>query len=287
MASAAQQAVTVEQVAPGVVLATFNRPRVLHAFNAALYDGLRDCIYAFSSNPDQSILVITGSGPYFSSGADLTDIVSPEDGFLPLARAFSACPKLIIAAVNGPAIGVGLTLITHCDLVFASETATFMAPFLSLGLVPEFCSSWTLPTTLGPALAHDVLFAERKLTAQEALLHGLVSRVISAPASVKDEAINVAKGILAKPLAAESIPIFKKLLQGPRKAILQKAFDDEFKELMTRFTNGDPFRAAMQRNHLKPGKLFLRVIVTSATQTDHKTCPVCFAGKTPSVEPKL
>ena len=104
------------------------------------------------------------------------DDVPPVIRFL---NAVSTCPKPLIAAVNGPAIGVGVTLLLHCDLIVVAETATFSTPFVQLGLVPEAASSLLLPATVGMAVANDMFLANRVLDANEALTFGLASRVFT------------------------------------------------------------------------------------------------------------
>src|SRR5262249_14117554 len=83
-------------------------------------------------------------------------------------------PKPIVAAINGPAVGVGVTLIPHCDIAYASKHASFMTPFARIGFVPEFVSTLTLREIVGPSLANEMLLACKRVTAQEALQHGLV-----------------------------------------------------------------------------------------------------------------
>ena len=123
---------------------------------------------------------------------DQGDATPPVLRFL---TAISHCPKPVIAAVNGPAIGVGVTMLLHCDLVMAAAGATFSTPFVQLGLVPEAGSSMLLPAAVGMAVANEMLLAGRVLDATEAVNFGLASRVFSSAdllGKVHATAINVA-----------------------------------------------------------------------------------------------
>jgi enoyl-CoA hydratase/carnithine racemase len=119
-------------------------------------------------------------------------------------NAISSCPKPIIASVNGLAIGVGLTMLLHCDLVYAGESALLSAPFVSLGLVPEAASSLLLPQAVGPAVANDIFLTGRRLTAQEAHDYGLVSRVFP------DDALAEGVAEIAQNVAASSPTALKR-----------------------------------------------------------------------------
>ena len=125
---------------------------------------------------------LPGEGDYFTSGNDLQDFARGADGDGPppvvqFLHAIASCEKPLIAAVNGPAIGVGLTMLLHCDLVYAARGATLSAPFVKLGLVPEAASSLLLPEAVGQAVANDIFMPGRALSADEALQFGLVARV--------------------------------------------------------------------------------------------------------------
>lgn len=161
---------------------TFNRPDKKNAITQDMYQAMADAVNAYGVDDEIRALMFTGNGDYFTSGNDLQDFASGPrgDGLPPVVQflhAIKDCPKPLIAAVNGPAIGVGLTLTLHCDLVYAAGSATFAAPFVKLGLVPEAASSMLLPAIIGMAAANDVFMTGRSLTSEEALRMGLVSRV--------------------------------------------------------------------------------------------------------------
>lgn len=165
-----------------VTTLTISRPSKRNAITQAMYGAMAAALNDYAQTDDVRAFVITGAEDYFTAGNDLQDFSTadpnaenpPVEQFL---KAISTCPKPVIAAVNGPAIGVGLTMLLHCDLVFASKTATFNAPFVKLALVPEAASSLLLSASVGMAVANDILLAGRVLTADEAHGYGLLSRV--------------------------------------------------------------------------------------------------------------
>ena len=161
---------------------TINRPAKKNALTQAMYAAMADAITLYAGGGAARALVITGTGDMFTSGNDLSDFSTggADDGVPPVARFLQAikdCPKPLIAAVNGGAIGVGLTMLLHCDLVYAGESAVLSAPFVGLGLVPEAASSLLLPAAVGMAMANDIFLTGRRISAQEALDCGLVARV--------------------------------------------------------------------------------------------------------------
>ena len=179
---------------------TISRTDKKNAITKAMYTAMADAILAYSEDDNARALVITGAGDMFTSGNDISDFTTELTGNEkpPVVRFLDAlreCPKPIIAAVNAHAIGIGLTMLLHCDLVYAHEKATFSAPFVKLGVVPEAASSILLPQAVGMAVANDILLAGRTLNAKEALDFGLASRVFNDTeysASVKELAQQIA-----------------------------------------------------------------------------------------------
>ncbi|NWU69824.1 ECI2 isomerase, partial [Pterocles burchelli] len=166
----------------------FNRPDKKNAINHKMY---REIIKALeeAGKDDSTIAVITGNGDYYSSGNDLSNFghTQPgavekmaEDGAVLLKEFvghFIDFPKPLIAVVNGPAIGICVTLLGLCDVVYASDRATFHTPFGQLGQSPEGCSSYLFPKIMGLAKANEILLFNKKLTAAEACAQGLVTEV--------------------------------------------------------------------------------------------------------------
>ena len=169
-----------------VTTVTITREDKKNAITQAMYGAMADAIELYGETDTARALILTGAGDMFTAGNDLRDFSVQGDGTSeavpPVGRFLNAirdCPKPLIAAVNGPAIGIGLTMLLHCDLVYAGQSATFSAPFVKLGLVPEAGASILLPASVGMAVANDILLAGRVLTADEAHNYGLAARVFA------------------------------------------------------------------------------------------------------------
>ena len=195
------------------------RPEKKNAFTQDMYRGLSDAIDKAQNNPDIRCIVITGASGVFTAGNDLEDFL--KDGTSDAPRTSNATKflyslahnaKPIIAAVDGVAIGIGTTMLFHCDYVLASTTATFSTPFINLGLVPEGASSLLMPRTMGHQRAFAMLVMGRKFSAEEAREAGFVN-VVVAPGHTEAEARKVAREICALP--AEAVAISRKLLRLP------------------------------------------------------------------------
>ena len=203
-----------------VMTITFNRPAQKNAITHAMYAAVADALEEAEKNDAVRAVIFTGAGDAFTAGNDLGDFMKPfPDGKPPVWRFLeniSTAEKPIIAAVNGPAVGVGLTMLLHADLSFASTAATFKAPFTLLGLVPEAASSLLLTESLGVALANDILLASRELSAEEALAAGLVSRLFE-PAQLQSETRAVAERVAS--FAPNAMRESKRLIRGDRTRI--------------------------------------------------------------------
>ena len=193
--------------AQGIALVTLNLPGVRNAMTAELTAAWVDVMNALVADRNLRVAIVTGSGPAFRSGADLSwldqgsvDENTPDrlrEKMLPFYRAwltprFLSIP--VLAAVNGPAVGAGLCLALSCDLRYASPTATFSAPFTKLGTHGGMGASWLLPEVIGLPRAREMLYTGRVVDAEEALGWGLVSEVSD---DVLDRALEVAGEIAA------------------------------------------------------------------------------------------
>ncbi|CAH2002926.1 unnamed protein product [Acanthoscelides obtectus] len=167
----------------GVRIIKLNRPGKKNAMSPAMYKQITELLNEDSTNDSIVITIITGNGDYFSSGNDMKlamelldkdRLAVVED----MVNAFISYPKPVIAIVNGPAIGIGATVVACCDVVYASDTATFSTPFVHLGLVAESTASFSYPFIMGRSKASEMLLLGEKLTAQEAYHFGLVSKII-------------------------------------------------------------------------------------------------------------
>jgi 2-(1,2-epoxy-1,2-dihydrophenyl)acetyl-CoA isomerase len=176
----------------GLATVTLNRPEALNAWNGELGTELLEAVQRVGSDADVRTVVITGAGRAFSSGADLKDPgggSSRPDGrpdvyrvlterYHPIMHAVREMPKPVIAAVNGPAAGIGCSLALCCDLIVAVESSYFLLAFAKIGLVPDGGSSMLLPTRVGFARAMELSLLAERLPAAKALEWGLINRVV-------------------------------------------------------------------------------------------------------------
>lgn len=180
----------------GVAVLTLRRPEVLNALDAGLKAALAEAITELAA-PRYRAVVLTGAGRAFCAGADVAEMdlnTSPSVSRTRMATLLStvclplaALEKPVIAAVNGPAFGIGLSLALACDVIHAADTATFSCAFTGIGLVPDGGALYHLPRRVGLPAAKDLVFSSRRLDAAEALAIGLVDRVVPA-AELRDRA---------------------------------------------------------------------------------------------------
>ena len=173
------------ETADGVLTLTFDRLDRKNAITAAMYQTLADALVAAETDPAIRVIVLAGHESVFTAGNDLEDFMKnpPKDESAPVhkfLRAISTASKPLIASVSGAAVGVGTTMLLHCDLVYASETAKLSMPFAQLGLCPEAASSLLLPQLAGYHRAADKLLFGEPFDANEARELGLVNRVLPA-----------------------------------------------------------------------------------------------------------
>lgn len=214
-----------------VRLLTLDRPKALNAFNDDLYDAVREALADASASPEVAVVVITGEGRAFSAGQDLGELEHPrrhEDGarhgFPPFIEALEAFPKPLVAAVNGIGVGIGLTLLPHCDLVLIADGAKLRAPFVSLGVTAEAGSTYLLPTTIGWQETAHLLYTAAWIDAKQAVELGIAWR--SFPRErLLEEAMQVADEIAAMPIA--SLIATKKLLLDARLGSVRAARERE------------------------------------------------------------
>ena len=194
-----------------VRLLTLDRPEALNAFNTALYDAAAQALHDAAVDGDIAVVVVTGAGGAFSAGQDLAEMAELAQGvggaegtghgFPRFMDALIGFPKPLIAAVNGLGVGLGLTLVGHCDLCLVSEEARFRPPFTALGVVPDAAASYTLPALMGWQRAAEVLLTSRWIDADEAVASGLALRKVAADDLVP-EALALAAEIAVWPISA-------------------------------------------------------------------------------------
>ena len=165
----------------GVLAITLNRPERRNAITVAMYAALADAIEDAGSDPDIRVITIRGEGQDFAAGNDLADFLATEqraDEEIPvwrLLRLLAGNQVPLVAAVHGNCVGIGTTMLLHCDLVIADESARFSMPFVDLGLVPEAASSLLFPRLAGRRLAARYLLLAEAFGVDEAMAIGLVS----------------------------------------------------------------------------------------------------------------
>jgi enoyl-CoA hydratase/carnithine racemase len=166
-----------------VTTVTLNRPEKMNAITREMYKLMADAITTAATDSSVSVVVIQSMGDHFTAGNDISDFLNNpplEEGsevwqFIKAAHDF---PKVLIAAVQGNAVGIGSTMIMHCDFAYASPTTRFRMPFVNLGLVPEFGASYLFPRSMGHRRAAELLLMGREFTAHEAYDWGMVNEVM-------------------------------------------------------------------------------------------------------------
>jgi enoyl-CoA hydratase/carnithine racemase len=184
-----------------------NRPEKKNALTGAMYDAMTRALKAADDDGSIAVTLITGTGGVFCAGNDISDFakratdLGRPGGASSLIQTLPTLEKPVVAAVDGLAIGVGVTMLFHCDLVYASPRASFRTPFLDLGLVMEAGSSWLAPAIMGHQRAFELLCLGEPYDAEAAFRAGFVNRVVAAEA-LEGEALAAAERLAAKPRAA-------------------------------------------------------------------------------------
>lgn len=209
----------------GVTTITFNRLERKNSITSAMYAALADALEAAQADPAVRVVVLQGHETVFSAGNDIGDFLhrppaGEEQPVFRFLRGIAQFPKPLVAAVCGPAVGVGTTLLLHCDLVYAGDNAAFSLPFVNLGLCPEAASSLLVPQMFGYHRAAEALLLGEPFFAEAALEVGLVNRVLP-PTEANAYAQAQARKLAAKPLS--SLVESKRLMkQGQQELVLRQ-----------------------------------------------------------------
>jgi enoyl-CoA hydratase/carnithine racemase len=190
----------------GVLTITLNRVDKKNSITAAMYASMADALAQAQADPAVRAVVFQGHETIFSAGNDIGDFLNakPSTTDAPVfrfLRAISTFPKPVLAAVCGPAVGIGTTLLFHCDLVYAGDNAAFSMPFVNLGLCPEAASSYLAPQRMGYGRAAEALMLGEPFLAEAALEMGLVSRIVP-PSEAAALAQRQAQKLAAKPIGS-------------------------------------------------------------------------------------
>ncbi|MFN5256641.1 MAG: enoyl-CoA hydratase [Limnohabitans sp.] len=213
----------------GVMTITFNRLDKKNSITSAMYAAMADAVAQAGADPSVRVVVFQGHESIFSAGNDIGDFLNQppstqESPVFRFLRGIATFEKPLLAAVAGPAVGIGTTLLFHCDLVYAGDNAAFSMPFVNLGLCPEAASSLLAPRMFGYHRAAEALLMGEPFFAEAAQEVGLVNRVVP-PTEVNGYAQAQARKLAAKPLT--SLIATKRLMKGgDQQAVLQK-MDEE------------------------------------------------------------
>ncbi|MDF2115847.1 enoyl-CoA hydratase-related protein [Roseiarcaceae bacterium H3SJ34-1] len=230
--------------ADGVLTIAMDRPDKKNALTGAMYEAMIAAIDQAEADAKTGVLLLRGTGGVFTAGNDIGDFLAAAGNLedfpaLRFIRRLAICDKPVVAAVDGVAVGVGTTILFHCDLVYAAPNTAFRMPFVDLGLVPEAASSLLVPQRVGLAKASELLLLGEGFNAEEALRLGIINAVI-APEALHAHAFERARTLAAKPRKA--VAATRRLLRGDRDAILAR-MNEEAHEF-ARAMRSDEARAA-------------------------------------------
>jgi enoyl-CoA hydratase/carnithine racemase len=214
----------------GVMTITFNRLDKKNSITSSMYAAMAEALAQAATDPAVRVVVFQGHESIFSAGNDIGDFLNQppttqESPVFRFLRGIATFEKPLLAAVAGPAVGIGTTMLFHCDLVYAGDNAAFSMPFVNLGLCPEAASSLLAPRMFGYHRAAEALLMGEPFFAEAAQEVGLVNRVVP-PTEVNGYAQAQARKLAGKPLS--SLIETKRLMKGDTQAVLQK-MDEEGK----------------------------------------------------------
>ncbi len=218
----------------GILTIEFDRPERKNAITVAMYQAMADAIAQGEGDPEVRVLLICGKPDMFTAGNDLEDFLgAPQPGLdspvFVFMRILSQASKPVIAAVAGPAVGIGTTMLLHCDMVYAADNAVFSMPFAQLGVCPEFASSLLLPQIAGYQRAAALLMLGETFTAGQACEMGMVNKVVPV-SELMSTARSKALALVAQPPA--SLRITKQLMKRAQVSTVQDVIADEGRQFI-------------------------------------------------------
>jgi enoyl-CoA hydratase/carnithine racemase len=222
-------------IADGVLHILLSRPEKKNALTRAMYTAMADALDAAATDPAQRVVVFSGAGDAFTAGNDLMDFASSGGNVSEVMRFLKVLvdfPKPLLAAVHGAAVGIGTTMLLHCDIAWAAPSARFKTPFVDLGLVPEAASSYLMPRQFGAARAAQMLLLGETIDGATAAAWGLVAGV------VPEESLLTTVMEKARHLASRAPTAVRE-----SKALLKAGTRDAVRDVMMR--EGDIFRARL------------------------------------------
>jgi enoyl-CoA hydratase/carnithine racemase len=236
----------------GVMTITLNRVDKKNSLTGAMYASMADALVQAQADTDVRAVVFQGHETIFSAGNDIGDFLkappaTPDAPVFRFLHAISTFPKPIVAAVCGPAVGIGTTLLFHCDLVYAGDNAAFSMPFVNLGLCPEAASSFLAPQLMGYGRAAEALLLGDPFMAEAALEMGLISRIVP-PSEAAALAQRQAQKLAAKPLSA--ILETKRLMKKGQASVVAERMAEEgasFGRMLSEPAAREAFTAFMEK----------------------------------------
>lgn len=236
----------------GVMTLTINRLDKKNSLTAAMYAAMAHALASAQHDSSVRALVIQGHESIFSAGNDIGDFLNkPPSGVdapvFRFLRGISTFTKPIVAAVCGPAVGIGTTLLLHCDLIYAGDNAAFSLPFVNLGLCPEAASSLLVPQLMGHARAAEALLLGEPFRAETALEMGLINRIVP-PSEANALAQQQARKLASKPLSA--LIETKRLMKKSNASSIAERMDEEgvsFSRMLTEPAAREAFAAFMEK----------------------------------------
>jgi enoyl-CoA hydratase/carnithine racemase len=214
----------------GLLTLRLNRPDKKNALTRAMYSHLADALKQADTDPDINAVLITGSAECFTAGNDIADFIQqpPSNLDSPVFHFMLnllECRKPVIAAVAGAAVGIGTTLLLHCDLVYVSRDARLRMPFVNLGLCPEFGSSLILPRLLGHAKAAELLLLGDGFSGEQAAAWGIATEALGSGEAALAKAREMA--LRFESLPPEAVRISKQLMKAPEREQLRTVIEEE------------------------------------------------------------
>lgn len=226
----------------GVLRLRLNRPDKLNALTQAMYSDLAEAIEQADADAEVRAVLIQGNEQCFSSGNDVRDFlqnpaIGADNPAVRFLRSVVSLSKPLVAAVAGPAVGIGSTLLLHCDLVYVSRDAHLQMPFIKLGLTPEFGASVLLPRLVGATRAAEILLLGEPFSGEQAAAWGLVNAALPSGAEVLGKAAQAARSLAGLPAGAMADS--RKLLRKQYAEGLLEVIEDELKIFAKRLTSAE------------------------------------------------
>ncbi len=236
----------------GVMTLTINRIDKKNSLTAAMYAAMADAIEAAQHDSSIRAFVIQGHETIFSAGNDISDFLNkpPSKADAPVfrfLRGISTFSKPVVAAVCGPAVGIGTTMLLHCDLIYAGDNAAFSLPFVNLGLCPEAASSFLVPQLMGYPRAAEALLLGEPFRVESALEMGLINRIVP-PTEANALAQQQARKLAAKPLS--SLIETKRLMKKGNASVIAERIVEEagsFGRMLTEPAAKEAFTAFLEK----------------------------------------